>query len=324
MAKAVRANARHIAARIAEAIDVLKELGLPREQQNARSALTLLALLDLHPQAPWSTAQRPLLGITGMMDWFTANYRKTYAPNSRETVRRYTVHQFVAAGLAVANPDAPGRPINSPDNVYQISEPAHSLLRNVGTLEWDLALKTWLLKAGSLRERYAHDRQMRLIPVRLPSDTRIELSPGGQNPLIQAIIEQFCSRFTPDAQVLYVGDTGDKFVHYERERLAGLGVRIDDHGKMPDIVVHHRSRNWLVLVEAVTSHGPMNPKRRAELRALFAASTAGLVFVSAFKTRAAMVRHLAAIAWETEVWIAEEPSHLIHFNGERFLGPYPG
>jgi hypothetical protein len=37
-----------------------------------------------------------------------------------------------------------------------------------------------------------------------------------------------------------------------------------------------------------------------------------------------MSRYLGEIAWETEVWVADAPSHLIHFNGERFLGPYDG
>lgn len=97
---------------------------------------------------------------------------------------------------------------------------------------------------------------------------------------------------------------------------------VDGHGKMPDVVVHHVERGWLVLVEAVTSHGPMNPKRVVELRELFASSTAGLVLVTAFEDRATFARYLPDIAWETEVWIAEAPTHLVHFNGERFLGPY--
>jgi hypothetical protein len=122
--------------------------------------------------------------------------------------------------------------------------------------------------------------------------------------------------------VLYVGDTSEKFAHVDRAGLAALGVTIEEHGKMPDVVVHYGEKNWLVLIEAVTSHGPVNPKRRQELRELFADSTAPLVFVTAFVNRQAMVRYLGDIAWETEVWVADAPSHLIHFNGERFLGPY--
>lgn len=102
-----------------------------------------------------------------------------------------------------------------------------------------------------------------------------------------------------------------------------LGISLDAAAKMPDVVIHDVKRNWLVLIEAVTSAGPVDGKRRAELKQLFKNSAAGLVFVTAFETRKAMQAFLGQISWESEVWIAEAPEHLIHFNGSRFLGPYP-
>lgn len=122
--------------------------------------------------------------------------------------------------------------------------------------------------------------------------------------------------------LVYVGDTGNKQRHLEAGYVQRLGVTIDEHGKMPDVVVHLPKRNWLVLIEAVTSHGLIGLKRHNELKDLFKGTRAGLVFVTAFLTRRAMTKYLSEIAWETEVWIAEAPSHIIHFNGERFLGPY--
>jgi BsuBI/PstI restriction endonuclease domain len=126
----------------------------------------------------------------------------------------------------------------------------------------------------------------------------------------------------PGGHVLYVGDTDEKFVVHDRESLAELGIVIERHGKMPDVVVHHLANSWLLLIEAVTSHGPGNPKRHFDLQQLFASSSVPLVFVTAFLTRKAMARFLSEISWETEVWCADAPSHMIHFNGERFLGPY--
>jgi hypothetical protein len=73
----------------------------------------------------------------------------------------------------------------------------------------------------------------------------------------------------------------------------------------------------------VTSAGPVDGKRRMELKQLFKKSPTGLVFVTAFETRRSMQSFVTQISWESEVWIAETPEHLIHFNGERFLGPYP-
>jgi adenine-specific DNA-methyltransferase len=308
--------------RIDEAVGVLKQLGVPTEQQNVRSALTLLALLDLKPNSKWSSAASPLRGITEMMDYFAEHFGKRYAPNTRETVRRFTIHQFVEAGFVLKNPDKPDRPVNSPQAVYQVEAGALELFRAFGTPQWDAKLASYLKAMPSLMVRYARERDMERIPVKLPSGKKLTLSPGGQNELIKLIIEEFCPRFTPGGEVLYVGDADEKWACFDEPAFVKLGVTVDSHGKMPDAVVYHRKKNWLVLVEAVTSHGPVNPKRRDELKKLFKGSTAGLVFVTAFMTRPAMVRYLNEISWESEVWVAESPTHMIHFNGERFLGPY--
>jgi adenine-specific DNA-methyltransferase len=308
--------------RIEEALEVLEHLGVPKEQRNLRSALVLLALLDLKPNSKWSSAASPLRGITEMMDYFAEHYGKRYAPNTRETVRRFSIHQFVEAGFVLKNPDKPDRPVNSPQAVYQVEAGALEAFRAFGTPQWGRKLAAFLKAMPSLTVRYAREREMERIPVKLPSGKRLTLSPGGQNDLLKLIVEEFCPRFTPGGEVLYVGDADQKWACFDEPALAKLGVRVDAHGKMPDVVVHHRRKGWLVLIEAVTSHGPVNPKRRDELKRLFAHSRAGLVFVTAFASRPAMVRYLNDISWESEVWVAESPTHMIHFDGERFLGPY--
>jgi len=308
--------------RIGEAVEVLQELGFPRQQLNERSALTLLSLLGLKPNESWADACAPLMGITPMMEFFADHYGRRYAPNTRETVRRHTIHQFVQAGLAVPNPDKPSRPTNSPKAVYQIEPSALKLLRAFGAPEWPIRLSEYLASIDTLKRLYAREREALRIPVTLQSGASIRLSPGGQNVLVKKILDDFCPLFTPGGRVIYVGDTEQKWAYFDSDFLRALGVEIEEHGKMPDVVVHHTSKNWLVLIEAVTSHGPVNPKRRQELSELFAHSKAGIVYVTAFMNRRTMIRYLDEISWETEVWIAESPTHLIHFNGERFLGPY--
>lgn len=308
--------------RINEAHAILKDLGLPRAQQNDRSALVLLALLNLPSVTPWKNAGSPLMGITPIMDFARDHYGTTYKPNTRETFRRQTMHQFVEAGIAIYNPDKPDRPVNSPKAVYQITPLLLDVLRNYGGQRWQMLLKDWLGQIETLKARYAREREMAKIPLRLPSGQQIELSPGGQNVLVEQIVHEFCPRFAPGSVPIYIGDTEEKYAYFDKESLAKLGVVIDSHGKMPDVVVHHTAKNWLLLLEAVTSHGPVDGKRHDELKRLFGKSTAPLVFVTTFMHRAAMVKYLGEIAWETEVWVADAPSHMIHFNGERFLGPY--
>lgn len=307
--------------RIDEALQILVELGFPRAQLNERSALTLLALLDLKPTEPWEAAASPLIGITPMMEFMAQHYGKIYKPNTRETVRRQTVHQFLDAALIIANPDAPNRPINSPKTVYQIEESALELLRTYGTDEWEKSIRTYLSSVETLKKRYSQERELSRIPIVIEGKVKT-LSPGGQNILIEKIIQEFAERFTPGGKLIYIGDTDEKFAHFNEAVLKHLGVTVDSHGKMPDVIIHHIKKNWLVLIEAVTSHGPINPKRKKELEVLFADIKIPLVMVTTFLSRKAMVEYLPEIAWETDVWVAEDATHLIHFNGEYLLQAY--
>lgn len=307
---------------IDDALSILAQLGLPRAQQNERSALCLLALLSIAPDKKWKQAKNPMIGITPIMDWAREHYGKNYAPNTRETVRRQTMHQFVSAGIALYNPDNPARPVNSPKAIYQIAPEALALLKTYGTRAWKANLASHLTKTKTLAARYAKDRDTHLILVKIAPKKKIHLSPGKHSALIKAIIEDFAPRFAPGSVLIYAGDTGKKWGYFAEVDLTRLGVTVNAHGKMPDVVLYYPERDWLLLVESVTSHGPVDGKRHEELANLFANSSAGLVYVTAFPNRALMARHAPEIAWETEVWVADAPSHLIHFNGTRFLGPY--
>jgi len=309
--------------RLIETIETLGALQFGPKQRNETAAYTLLALLDLEPNVSWADAEAPLRGITPIIDFIAVAYGNRYAPNTRESIRDDAVKFFVAEGLLLRNPDDPNRPTNSGKTVYQIEPSALALLRQVGTTAWMAALRKYLTGRETLKHEIARKRDLARVPVTLPDGSQVALSPGGQNPLIKAIIERFCAAFAPGGEVLYIGDTENKFVHLKTKGLTALGVMLDSAAKIPDVIVHHTANNWLLLIEAVTSAGPVDGKRRKELKDLFTGCKAGLVFVTAFETRRTMQTFVSQIAWESEVWIAEDPDHMIHFNGERFLGPYP-
>lgn len=312
----------YVERKIEDALNILRALDFPRSQLNNRSALTLLALLDLRPASPWREAGMPLVGITPVMDWIQVYYEKKYKPNTRETFRRQTMHQFVDAGLALVNPDQPNRAVNSPKTVYQIEPQALELLRTFGTEQWHAALAQYQQQHESLRARYAQLRKMNRIPISLAGGSELTLTPGKHSRLIKAIIEEFVPRYAIRSHVLYIGDTGKKWAYSDEMALKQLGVNLDVHGKMPDVVLYHPGKAWLLLIEAVTSHGPVDGKRHDELARLFGNLGVGIVYVTAFPTRSDLARYVTQISWETEVWVADAPDHLIHFDGERFLGPY--
>lgn len=309
--------------KLAEAAEALIALQFAPRQTNETAAYTLLALLDLRPESSWKESQAPLRGITPIIEFIAEAYGVRYAPNTRETIRDDAVKYFVEAGLVLRNPDDPNRPTNSGKTVYQIEPAALALLRRIGTPRWSSSLRKYLSSRENIKNEIARNRNLARVPVTLPDGSRVALSPGGQNPLIKAIIEHFCPIFAPGGVVIYIGDTENKFTHLETDALNSLGVNLDSAAKIPDVIVHYTAKNWLLLIEAVTSAGPVDGKRRKELKKLFAGCRAGLVFVTAFETRRAMQSFLSHIAWESEVWIAEDPDHMIHFNGDRFLGPYP-
>jgi hypothetical protein len=229
---------------------------------------------------------------------------------------------MVAAGIVLYNPDNPARPVNSPNALYQIEADTLTLLRSFGTAAWKKNLEKYLKTHKTLTARYAKEREMKKLPVKLATGETIRLSPGDHSLLIKAIIEEFAPRFVPGGVLVYAGDTGKKWGYFDKDLLGKIGVVVDGHGKMSDVVLYYPEREWLLLVESVTSHGPVDGKRHDELERLFAKSTPGIVYITAFPSRAVMTRYLGEIAWETEVWCADAPSHLIHFNGARFLGPY--
>jgi len=228
--------------KVGEAMEILKLLGFNPRQSNEVAAYTFLALLDLAAKAPWGAALNPLRGITPIIEFIAKAYGVRYAPNTRETIRDEAVKYFVETGLSLRNPDDPSRPTNSGKTVYQIEPTALALMRTFGTQTWPAQLQEYLANRAKIRRVVERERKLARIPVKLPSGNRVTLSPGGQNPLIKKIVEEFCPRFTPGATVVYIGDAESKSLSLEAAYLEGLGVVMAPSTKMPDVVEPHTER----------------------------------------------------------------------------------
>lgn len=306
-----------------DAKEILKSLGLPKQQQNERSCLTLLALAGLSEDDSWSDTTRPLHRIWDIMGWMKEKYGKEYAANSRETIRRQTVHHFVQARLIDRNPDDPTRPTNSGETKYQLTKEAADVLRSFGSRVFSKKCETFLKGHGSLTEAYERARHLLKVPVTLADGSKVELSPGLHNELQRLIVEEFALRFTQGSVVVYLGDTAQKRLVVASKTLDALNIPEMHHDKLPDVVLYDERRGWLYLIEAVTTHGPVSPKRHAELEAMLKNCLAKRVYVTAFMDFTVFKKYASEIVWESEAWIAGFPDHMIHFNGDRFLGPYP-
>jgi adenine-specific DNA-methyltransferase len=308
--------------KIEEAKDLLKSLGLPPAQRNELAALTLLALANLAEADAWRKAQRRSIRIHDMILFVEQSYHKRYAENTRETFRRQVLHQFEQARIVDRNPDDPTLPTNSPRTHYALSKAVLPVVQNYGAKAGRRYLERFLSERSTLIEMYQRRRTQRLIPVKDALGREYHLSPGKHNQLQVAVVEQFGPRFAPGARLLYMGDTANKTLVMYSDVLKRLGFPVDKHSKLPDVILYLPKKKWLYLVEVVTSHGPVSPKRHRELESMLVSSSVGRIYVSAFPDLKEFKRHSDSIAWETEVWIAESPDHLVHWNGDKFLGPY--
>jgi type II restriction enzyme len=306
--------------KIDQARAILEEVGLPKKQHSDVACLTLLALANIGPRASWRKAKQRKLRIHDIMQFAAERYRRTYAENTREVFRRQVIHQFEHARIVDKNPDDPERPTNSGLTCYALTSDFHALIATYGTSAWPKALRSFLKKQGKLSELYDKRKRQRRVPVTLPSGKTIKLSPGKHNKLQASVVSTFVSEFAPHAKLLYLGDTAKKVLQINRAALKELAVPVDKHEKLADVVLFDPKREWLYLIEAVTTHGPVTRKRKFELERLLKRCPAARVYVSAFATFADFRKWAKDIAWETEVWIAEHGSHMIHFNGNRFLG----
>ena len=308
--------------KIEEARDILKEFGMPVAQQNERTAYCLLALVNVTPEKDWINAENPLVGITPMMSFAKKYYDKEYAPNSRETFRRFSTHQMVQAGLVLYNPDRLDRPVNSPNAVYQITPEVLTIIKAYKTNKFKDLLDAFINNKSTLSAQYAHERKMNMVSVKIKKNHSIQISPGNHSELIRDIIEQMAPRFLPGSTLIYVGDTGEKWGFYDQELAGNLLFNVQQHGKMPDVILYVEDKKWLVLIEAVTSHGPVDSKRFIELENLFCNVIVDKIYISAFPDKKTFSHYVQEIAWDTEAWIADNPTHMVHFNGDKFLGPH--
>jgi type II restriction enzyme len=308
--------------KIIEGLEILRSIGIPDNRINERTSMCLIALLGLEPDSDWVDSINPLLGIRGILDFIRSKINIPYAENTRETIRDESVKTLVYAGILLPNPDDPARSKNSSKFCYQVVPEALDLFRSFGSDDWESKLEEFVSNKPTLIEKYARIRTSMYVRLVVNNDSEILLSAGIHSELIKKIIDDFKPRFAPDSQIIYIGETGSKWDHFEPDPFIELGIALTNDSQMPDVVLFDSTRNWLFLIESVTSNGPIDGRRYEELISIFNTNNAFLVFVTAFLDRPGMRKFLTDLAWETEVWVADSPDHLIHFNGDKFLGPY--
>lgn len=293
---------------------ILNTIGMPKAQQADLCAYVILAMAELKTNTSFAKSTNNWQRIHDIIAFINANWGKSYAENSRETFRKQALHHFRTAAVVEDN----GEATNSPNYRWRITSDFLQVIKNAA--QGTKAADSFIANHDKLIDMYASKKKMHKMPVKI-NNTSFLLSAGKHNQLQRAIIEEFAPRFAPNSEVLYIGDTTEKDLVKNTEQLAQLGFEITMHDKMPDVVLYINDKKWIYFIEAVTSVGPMSPKRLNEIEQMTQQTQAGKIFVTAFPDFATFKKFSEQLAWETEVWIADMPEHMIHLNGDKFLGP---
>lgn len=302
--------------KLKEAKNILNELKVPLKQQSDLCGYVILAMADIKKNEKWDKATNKWIRIHDVIAFIREFYEVSYAENSRETFRKQAMHHFRNAAFIEDN----GKATNSPNYRYRLTDEMLLLVKTFQSNLWKEQKNNFLESHQSLIDLYSSKKLVRKMPVKINGND-FTFSPGKHNQLQKLIIEEFAPRFAENSECLYVGDTIQKNLVKNEEKLKELGFEITLHDKMPDIVLYSEDKNWIYFVESVTSVGAMEPKRIKEIEEMTENVLAGKIYVTAFLDFKTFKKFSESLAWETEVWIADMPDHMIHLNGDKFLGP---
>lgn len=323
-------KAKKVILLIEQALEILDALGVPTDnltpRRKEKMAMVFLAVADVSSKTMWVSAKSQKNGRSirtrEVISYVNKNFGESISLGSYDDIRRKDLLRPVGMGIIVKSAANPAADTNDGTRGYALSDSCIEIVRSFGTVDWDSKILSYKPDTEYI-EALAANRTIRKLPVKIENGVVIELGSGPHNELQKAVINNFLPLFGHKATVLYIGDTSDKKMYRYNDKMAELGLAIEDRGMLPDIIAYSEDKDWIFLIEAVHSSNPLNPERCIELRrSVLKGCNKGIVFVTAFLTRNDFRKWVAEIAWETEVWLAENPEHMIHFNGDMFFGPY--
>jgi hypothetical protein len=315
---------------INEALDILESVGIPIELKKERGlekmAMSFLALLDV--KEDWRTAKcvEDGYGLSSkeVIKYFNENFEDKISVGSYDDVPRDYIKLLLVTDLVTRSGINPKQNYNSPTRKYTIPKFVKDLVVNYKTSKWSQKLAEFNSNKIPLREEIKRKRNLNMLPVILSDGEELSFSPGAHNELQKQIIEKFLPRFGAKCKVLYIGDGANRSLLKIEEDLKKLKFFDVSHGMLPDIVAYSVEKNWLFLIEAFYTTGTISEIRMKQLKKNLKDCTAEIIFVTAFLTRDEFRKQMGIndIAWESEVWTADNPDHMVHFNGHKFLGGY--
>lgn len=314
---------------IFDMIDVMEAIGIPLDHLKSnkkhrsleRMAMACLAVGQIKKsfKEAKSSEDGIFLRTRAIIDFENSNYGENISSGSYDDIRRKDLLMPVEQMIVLRSASIESQATNNPSRGYALSPAFANLLKVFGTRKWKKHLETFKKETKALKEELARKRELEKIPVMLPDGVELQLSAGEHNVLQKAIIEEFLPTFGMGAEILYIGDTSNKFLYLKQDKLTSLGYFAVEHEELPDVIAYSQAKNLLFLIEAYHSTGQWSEIRVKKIRERLTDCMATIVYITAFEALESFKKKAAEIAWETEVWVADFPEHLIHFNGYKFL-----
>lgn len=310
-----------------EALDILTCIGMPAALTNPRSVMTLAALAEIYPGKKWRHASEAYHGTHHIVDFINTHFPNKagldncpYAENSRETFRKANIKPWISAGIL--EPKA-GLATNDRDNSYRFSSYFAALIRSYGTDQWEERLADYNETHVSYAEYLKQTKTVERDYITEYDGAQISLKKSAHNRLQVEILKNLIplvSKGKPE--LLYIGDAVDRDLWQKNERLEELGIHVlSRSGNLPDIIIYDPQEKRVIFIEAYHSTGPFTLDRVNALKALcHCEEGTEAAFITAFDTTAKMLKHYKEVAWDTEIWSSDEPTHLVHKNGDKFFG----
>lgn len=325
--KTFKAKKASIQKLINTALHILELFGIPIDgtpRRLERMAIAFLACGDIKQITDLSKTKDSnsnySLKTRDIIKYVNQHFGENISSGSYDDIRRKDLKLLTVAEVVLQS--SPNSATNDSTRGYSINPIYADLTRKFNNKNWENEVSAALKNIEPLKEKLGRARNIKKVDVQLPSGNKLKFSIGEHNDLQKAIIEEFLPRYGYNAKVLYVGDTSNKYLHLDKEKLQSLNFFEISHEELPDVIAYSEEKNWIYLIEAVHSSGPISELRLLQLQKITEKCNAEIIYVTAFLNRKKFRQFIVDIAWETEVWIADNPDHLIHFNGDKFLGPY--
>lgn len=306
--------------KIDDACEILRDVKFSERISNkSMAARFIVAATGIRNNDCWKDATNRGIQIHEALNFLNSNYNYDFKENTRESLRKNGPKKLETVGLAKDN-SAEGIPTNSKNRKWYLSDDFYDLIKLFDNkVEYKNQLQLFIKNHPSRIAMMRAKRQKVMIPI-MYNGFSSKLSPGKHNQLHKEVLEEFAPRFAGGSDLLYIGDTENKDLKFEKKQLHSLGFPITMHEIIPDIILYNKKRNWLFLIECVASTGPMSIDRVHQIKKGYKGN-AGLIFITAFQDWKEYKKFIGDIAWETEIWIADFPDHMIHMNGDKFMGP---